>query len=72
MKKTNFQGSSKKPEIEVNKPPERKFWQKQGPFSVWFFVLMMILFYLFQSAMQVKKEQIPYSRFRPVRLAISG
>lgn len=64
MKKTNFQGNSKKPEIEVNKPPEQKFWQKLGPFSVWYFVFMMVLFYLFQFAMQVKKEQIPYSQFQ--------
>jgi len=64
MKKTNFQVNSKKPDIDVNKPPEKNFWLKQGPFSVWYFVLMMILFYLFQSAMQVKKEQIPYSQFQ--------
>ena len=64
MKKTNFQGNSKKPDIEVNKPPEQKFWQKQGPFSVCYFVLMMILFYIFQFAIQIKKEQIPYSRFQ--------
>ena len=64
VKKTNFQGNSKKPEIDVNKPPEQKFWQKQGPFSIWYFVLVMIIFYLFQSAIQVKKEQIPYSQFQ--------
>ncbi|MBW1767179.1 MAG: ATP-dependent zinc metalloprotease FtsH [Deltaproteobacteria bacterium] len=64
MKKTNFQVNSKKPDIDVNKPPEKNFWLKQGPFSVWYFVLMMILFYLFQSAMQVKQEQIPYSQFQ--------
>jgi len=32
MKKTNFQISRKKPEIEVNKPPAQKIWQKQGLF----------------------------------------
>ena len=64
MKKTNFQGNSKKPEIEVNKPPEQKFWQKQGPFSIWYFIITLFLLYLFQSSMQVKKEQIPYSQFQ--------
>jgi len=64
MEKTNFQGNSKKPEIDVNKPPERKFWQKQGPFSIWYFIITLLLLYLFQSSMQVKKEQIPYSQFQ--------
>jgi cell division protease FtsH len=64
MEKTNFQANSKKPEIQVNKPSEKKFWQKPGPFSIWYFVLMMILFYLFQSTIEVKKEKIPYSQFQ--------
>ena len=64
MKKTNFQGNSKKPELEVNKPPEQKFWQKPGPFSIWYFIITLFLLYLFQYSMQVKKEQIPYSQFQ--------
>ena len=64
MKKTNFQVRPKKPEIDVNKPPEKNFWLRQGPFSLWYFIVMMILFYFFQSAIQVKKEEIPYSRFQ--------
>jgi len=64
MKKTNFQFIKKEPDIHVNKPPERKFWQKQGPFNIWFFIAMMIFLYFFQSTMQVKREQIPYSQFQ--------
>lgn len=64
MEKTNFQPSPKKSEIDVNKPPEKSFWLKQGPFSIWYFIIMMILFYLFQSATQAKKEEIPYSEFQ--------
>ena len=64
MKKTNFQVGQKKPEIHINKPPEKKFWQKQGPFSLWYFLVMLFLFYMFQSAMQVRREQIPYSEFQ--------
>lgn len=48
----------------VNRPPERKFWQKPGPFSIWYFVIMLLLFYMFQSTMQVKREEIPYSQFQ--------
>ena len=64
MKKTNFQNNSKKPDIEINKPPEQTFWQKQGPFSVWYFIIFMIIFYFFQSVVQLKKEEIPYSQFQ--------
>jgi len=64
VKKNNFQSNSNKPEIEVNKPPEQKFWQKLGPFSVWYFIAVMIIIYSFQSAIQLKKEQIPYSWFQ--------
>ena len=63
-KKTNFQINQKKPDIHVNKPPERKFWQKQGPFTIWYFIVMMIFLYLFQATMQVKREKIPYSQFQ--------
>jgi len=64
MKKTNFQVGPEKPEVHVNKPPEKKFWQKHGPFSIWYFILMMLMFYLFQSSIQLKKEEIPYSQFQ--------
>jgi len=63
-KKANFQINQKKPDIHVNKPPERKFWQKQGPFNIWYFIVMIILLYFFQTTMQVKREQIPYSQFQ--------
>ena len=63
MQKTNFI-RHKEPEMHVNKPPEKKLWQKPGPFSAWYFILVFLLFYLFQSMVQVKKEQIPYSQFQ--------
>jgi cell division protease FtsH len=64
MKKAKFQVGQEKPEIEVNKPSEKKFWQKQGPFSIWYFIIMLALLYFIQTAAQVKKEQIPYSKFQ--------
>ena len=64
MKKTNFQVGSKKPDIEVNKPPEQKFWQKPGIFPIWYFIIALSLLYLFQTATQIKKEEIPYSQFQ--------
>jgi cell division protease FtsH len=64
MKKANFQMTQENPDIHINKPPEKKLWQKKGPFSIWYFVIMFLLFYMFQSTMQVKREQIPYSQFQ--------
>ncbi|MBW2094127.1 MAG: ATP-dependent zinc metalloprotease FtsH [Deltaproteobacteria bacterium] len=53
----------KEPDLHINKPPEKKIWQKQGPFSLWYFIIMFLLFYLFQSSLQIKREEIPYSQF---------
>ncbi len=64
MKKTNYQTGQKKPPLEVNRPVEKKFWQKQGHFSFWYFIAVMIVFYLFQSSLQVKRQEIPYSQFQ--------
>ncbi len=64
MKKTNFQINQQEPELHVNKPPERKFWQKQTGFNLWFFIIMMIILYFFQTLVQIKTEQIPYSKFQ--------
>ncbi len=63
MKKTDFNINQKEPDLHVNTPPEKKLWQKQGPFSLWYFIIMFLLFYLFQSSLQIKREEIPYSQF---------
>jgi len=64
MKQTNFQIGPKEPDLHVNQPPEKKLWQKQGPFSIWYFILMLLLLYMFQSSMYRKSEEIPYSQFQ--------
>ena len=63
MKKTDFNINQKEPDLHVNTPPEKKLWQKQGPFSLWYFIIMFLLFYMFQSSLQIKREEIPYSQF---------
>jgi len=63
MKKTEFKTGDKKPDIEINKPGARKFWQ-QPQFSFWTYILFMVLsFYLWQGYLQTKQEEIPYSQF---------
>jgi hypothetical protein len=64
MKTTNFQIGPNNSEMHVNNPPEKKFWQKPGHFSIWYFIFMMIVLYFFQYSFQVKNEEIPYSRFQ--------
>ena len=49
MKKTNFNAGNKKPDIEINKPGDGKFWL-QPNFSFWTYILFMVLsFYLWQG-----------------------
>jgi hypothetical protein len=47
-----------------NNPPEKKFWQRQGPFSIWYFVVMLMLLYFFQSTVHVKNKEISYNQFQ--------
>jgi len=63
-KPTKFNLGSGEPDLHVNRPPEKKLWQKQGPFSLWYFLIMFLLFSIFHSSLQIRKEQIPYSQFQ--------
>jgi len=63
MKKTEFKRGSKKPDIEINKPADRKFWQ-QPQFNLWTYILFVVLsFYLWQGYFAAQQEEIPYSQF---------
>ncbi|MEJ2690560.1 MAG: ATP-dependent zinc metalloprotease FtsH [Deltaproteobacteria bacterium] len=63
MKKPEFKSNDKKPDIEINKPAERKFWQ-QPQFSLWTYLLFVVLsVYLWQGYFQAKQKEIPYSQF---------
>ncbi|NDY71301.1 cell division protein FtsH [Desulfobacter hydrogenophilus] len=63
MNKTNFKTEHRTPEIEINKPGASKFWQ-QPNFNLWAYIIFVVLsFYLWQGYLEVKKEEIPYSKF---------
>ncbi len=64
MTKAHFQLNRKEPRIEVNKPSDQKLWQRQGPFSFGYFLLMLLVFYFFHSAYVLQQEEIPYSEFQ--------
>ncbi len=63
MKRTNFIGKGKKPEIEINKTTQEKFWQSPVFTFLLYLIFIMISFQLYQGYLQVKQEEIPYSRF---------
>jgi cell division protease FtsH len=63
IKKREFKKGDKRPDIEINKPADRKFWQ-QPQFNLWAYILFVVLsFYLWQGYFEAKQEEIPYSQF---------
>ncbi len=65
MAKNNFtiNGKNRKPEIEINKTTQEKFWQNPG-FNFWLY-LIFILFsmQIYHNYKVVQREEIPYSQF---------
>ena len=53
----------KKPDIELNKPHEIKFWQRPGVSAVLYVLFLTVLWFSWQSASKMVKEEIPYSQF---------
>jgi cell division protease FtsH len=53
----------KKPDIEVNKPHDTRFWQRPGVPQVLYVVMLMLLWYGWTSMNQRVEEEIPYSQF---------
>jgi len=64
MKKHDFiLGNGKKPEIEINKTTNEKFWQNPN-FNFWLYVIFIVIsFQVYQGYRQVRQEEIPYSEF---------
>jgi cell division protease FtsH len=63
MKQTKFGLGPKKPDLEVNKPAERKFWQRPDINLVLYILFVAAMFYLWQSFVTEEREEIPYSQF---------
>ena len=63
MKRTNFIGNGKKPEIEINKTTRDKFWQSPGFTFLLYLIFILVSFQLYHGYLQVKQEEIPYSQF---------
>ncbi len=60
-----FQGPPRKdrPDIEINKSSEQKFWQRPD-FTLFLYLLFILVsFWLWQGMAQAKREEIPFSEF---------
>ena len=64
MKKTNFTfGNGQKPEIEINKTTNEKFWQNPN-FTFWLYLIFILIsFQFYQGYQQARQQEIPYSEF---------
>ena len=63
MKKSQFSLNGKKPDIEVNKPADQKFWQRPDFNLTAYLLLMLASFYFWQSYAETSNTEIPYSEF---------
>jgi len=63
MQKNNFSTGKNNDKLDINRPPQLKFWQRPE-FTLLAYVLFLLAsFYLWQSAEKVQREEIPYSEF---------
>jgi len=63
MQQNNFSLGDKKPDIEINKTVEQKFWQRPDFNLMVYLLVMLVSFYLWQGYTQTRSEEIPYSEF---------
>lgn len=63
MKQSKFSVDPNKPDIEINKPGEMKFWQRPNVSVVLYLLFIAVMWYMWQSASQLAQEEIPYSQF---------
>jgi cell division protease FtsH len=61
--KSRFGVGPGKPDVEINKPGERRFWQRPGN-MLWVYLLVMLAsLWFWQGAQRLAEEEIPYSEF---------
>lgn len=63
MKKNDYSLGGNKPDIEINKSTQYKFWQRPDFNLMAYMVVMLISFYLWQGYAQGHDAEIPYSEF---------
>ena len=63
MKQSKFSVDPNKPDIEINKPGNVKFWQRPNVSLVLYLLFVAGMWFMWQSASQLAQEEIPYSQF---------
>jgi cell division protease FtsH len=63
MKKTDFSGKGKKPDIEINRPAGQRFWQTPGGMFLLYALFMLGMLLVWQWSAEEAREEIPYSQF---------
>ncbi len=63
MKRNNFSLGNNKPDIEINKTTQHKFWQRPDFNLILYLILMTFSFYLWQGYTSGQTKEIPYSEF---------
>lgn len=63
MDKSDFSLGGKKPDIEINKRSQPKFWQRPDFNLVIYLLIMFASFYIWQAYTQGRNAEIPYSEF---------
>ncbi len=62
--KQKFSIGKRQPEIEINKPGERKFWKRPEFTLISYLIFVLASFYFWNSMTEVQREMIPYSEFQ--------
>ncbi len=63
MKKTDFNAGGKKPDIEINKPAKRRYWQNPNVLLLMYLIFLALSLYVWQGAEKMRREELPYSDF---------
>ncbi len=68
MKKVNAQASkssgNNKPQLEINKPSQQKYWHNPWKMFFWYAILTIIFLYFFQNSVKIQRREISYSQFQ--------
>ncbi len=63
MQKNSFSTGNNKDKIDINRPPELKFWQRPEITLLAYVLFLLASLYLWQDVQQTRQEEIPYSQF---------
>ncbi len=63
MQKNSFSTGKNNEKIDINKPPQLRFWQRPEMTLLAYVLFLLASLYLWQGMQQAREEEIPYSEF---------